>query len=110
MSDCWTDVRSLAGRELTTLHGKPFTVQNVTDTHVTVIPQSTGKARPIRRQEVEAAARIPGGAPSLTAKSVRDAGASEVNPVYVVAILQAIPASRPKPPVRNRTVFLCHIL
>lgn len=103
MRPLWDGVRALQGQTLTTLRGKPFTVLTVTDTLVTIIPKSTGKLRPVRRQEIEAAAHITGGPAALTATAVREAGASEMNPVYVVAILKALPAP-PLTETATRTV------
>ena len=94
MTNLWDNVRDLQGQELITLRGKLFTLLSVTDTHAIVVPESTGKARPVRRQEIEAAALIASGSLGRTASAVREAGASEFNSIYVVAILKALPGSR----------------
>jgi hypothetical protein len=86
----WECVAGLSGKTLRTLRGKTFDVSSVTPTEVVVVPLSTGKPRPIRREEIEQAHALGIEPTRLIAKEVRDAGASEVNPAYVVAILKAI--------------------
>ena len=95
----WEQVRALAGQTLHTLRGKAFDIESVRDDYVTVIPRSTGKPRPIRRQEIEKGYTFATATErAVTSSDLRAAGASEVNPVYVLSILKAIGAlgcSRP---------------
>ena len=48
MEDLWTRIAELEGRELTTVNGKSFTVDKVSDDTV-VITMSTGRKNRIRR-------------------------------------------------------------
>jgi hypothetical protein len=51
--DCWSQVRALEGDTLHTLHrNRPFEIIAVDGSQV-LIKLSTGKARPVRRQEIE---------------------------------------------------------
>lgn len=54
VNQVWKEIRSLKGRTLKTLdRRKPFIVVAITDEIVTILPQSTGKQRPIGREGIE---------------------------------------------------------
>lgn len=87
----WDEIRKLKGRTLKTLdRQKPFTVVAVTYDKVTVIPQSTGKERPISREGVENAYRHLLVTGRLTLAEIEKDYAPR-NPVYVAAILAELP-------------------
>ena len=87
----WNEVRKLKGRTLKTLdRQRSFTVASVTYSTVTVIPQSTGKERPISREGVENAYRRLMVTGRLTLTEIENDFAPR-NPVYVAALLAELP-------------------
>jgi hypothetical protein len=84
-------VQSLKGQTLPTVTGRArFLIAEVNDRRVEVIPHSTGKMRPIYCQEFERAEALGLALADVTPSQLREAGASEGNPTYVAAIIQAI--------------------
>ncbi len=89
--DTWSQISRLRGTTLKTLDQKhPFDIVEVAPEAVTVRPHATDKERAIRRAEIEPAFK------ELVAKGVLSradirARYSEFNPVYVAAILAALP-------------------
>ena len=97
MDDLWRRIERLRGQSLRTVTGKEFQVVTAEPDRtniLTIIPKSTGKPRPIRREEFERAYRLRLKAHELTPMRIRHGGASEVNPAYVAAILRAIETER----------------
>lgn len=87
----WNEVQKLRGRTLKTLdRQKPFIVAAVTYNTVTVIPQSTGKERPISREGLENAFRHLMVTGRLTLAEIEKDYAPR-NLVYVAAILAEMP-------------------
>ncbi len=87
----WNEIRKLKGRVLNTLdQHKPFTVVSITDETITVLPQSTGKERPISRDGVENAYRHLFATGHLTLAEL-ESDFTPRNPVYVAAILTELP-------------------
>lgn len=86
----WNRVKILTGCTIYTVgRDKPFQIIEVTETKCTIRVGSTGKHRIIQKMEFEKAFRV-GASSSLTPSLLREKGASEVNPAYVVAILKHI--------------------
>ena len=90
MDEMWARIESLRGRTLYTARKRPFEVVSVSRKAVTVVPESSGIPRAIRGDEFERAYSLRRETGPLTAAAVRGAGASEWNPVYVAAIVNAI--------------------
>lgn len=107
MATVWEQVRRLEGRTLKTKTGKAFQVASVDDRSVTVIPDRTGTARPIRRIEMEAAYELHLPLADLTATRLVKERVTVVNPVYLVSMLKAIAGASeaepaPKPAIRAK--------
>lgn len=86
----WQQIRQLQGTTLHTVRqGRPFEIISVTGDVCRIQVGSTGKVRPIRRQEFERAVAL-GPISSLNTSILRERGASEANPAYVLAILRVI--------------------
>ena len=86
----WDIIKKLIGCTIYTVgRDKPFQIMEVTETTCTIRVESTGKPRLIQKKEFENALRV-GNVSSLTPSLLRQKGASEVNPAYVVAILKHI--------------------
>ncbi len=83
-------LRPLQGQTLHTVTGLPFLIQSVERDRVVVVPDRTGKPRPIRWMELEAAAERLGHTGELTITAIRQ-HASEANPAYVFALLAQLP-------------------
>ena len=66
-----------------------FDIAAVTDGHVRVVPRSSGKPRPIKREEIERAEALGLATTDVTPIQLRRAGISEFNPAYVAAIIRA---------------------
>ena len=90
MASFWEQVRALEGRTLSTVSGRgAFDITTVDDGCVRVVPQSSGKPRPISRQEFEQAETLGLATADVTPVQFRRAGISEFNPAYVAAIIRA---------------------
>jgi hypothetical protein len=86
----WDKIKELKGRTLFTVgQQKQFEIIQVNDNKCFIKVGSTGKIRPITKNEFERANKL-GPISSLNTSILRQKGASEVNPAYVLAILQAI--------------------
>ena len=86
----WDKIKKLIGCTIYTVgRNKPFKIIDVTETTCTIKVESSGKPRSIQKKEFENALRV-GNVSSLTPSLLRQKGASEVNPAYVVAILKRI--------------------
>ena len=86
----WNRVMDLEGFTLhTSGRNKPFNIIEVTDQKCVIKVESTGKLRSIQRKEFEDALKI-GEISSLNTSVLRQKGASEANPAYVMAILRYI--------------------
>ncbi|MBC8263122.1 MAG: hypothetical protein H8E47_03250 [Anaerolineales bacterium] len=84
--DFWSQVRALEGKSLRTLdRHKLFEVVTVADTQV-VLKVSTGKIRPVRREEIEGAFRELALTGEISRSDIRERH-SDWNPAYVAAIL-----------------------
>lgn len=91
VSQVWNEIRKLKGRTLKTMdRRKPFTIVAITDETVTVLPQSTGKERPISRAGIENAFRHLMVNGHLTLAEIENDFAPR-NPVCVAAILVELP-------------------
>jgi hypothetical protein len=86
--DRWRRVELLVGSTFGTARGSPFTVDSVTETAVVVTPGSTGRSRRIPRAEIEASFEVIGSGDARPI-DVRASGASEYNPAYCAAIVNA---------------------
>jgi hypothetical protein len=86
----WEKIYELKGRTLLTVgQRKQFEIIEVYDNKCIIKVGSTGKIRPITKNEFERANML-GPISSLNTSILRQKGASEVNPAYVLAILHAI--------------------
>ncbi|MBN1139680.1 MAG: hypothetical protein JXM73_24115 [Anaerolineae bacterium] len=84
--DCWSQIRTLQGKTLRTLdQRKPFTVVDILDSQV-ALKVSTGKIRPVRRDEIEGPFRELVREGEITRTRIQ-AQYSARNPAYVAAIL-----------------------
>lgn len=88
MTNLWQRIERLRGRELRTVTGKPFTIEAIEASGMRIVP-STGRSRLVPRRDIERAAGLGIHPQSLTTSDVRQSGASDWNPAYVVAILRA---------------------
>ena len=92
--DIWNELRNLTGQTLKTLdQRKPFEIVAMTQSTIMVCPQRTGKARPIRRDGLQRAYHWLVGTGKLTLTEIENEFAP-YNPVYVAAILAALPGVR----------------
>jgi hypothetical protein len=90
MESLWDRVRALEGFTLPTVSGRAaFDVASVDDNSVRVVPRSSGKARPIKREEFERAEALGLATTNVTPIQLRGAGISEFNSAYVTAIIRA---------------------
>ena len=88
ISQLWVEIRELKGRTLHTLdRRKPFSVVNVTENTITVLPRSTGKERPIQRSGIENAFRRL----TVTGRLTLKEEFTPRNPVYTAAFLAEMP-------------------
>jgi hypothetical protein len=86
----WEKIEGLVGNTIHTVgRNKSFHIIDVTNDKCIVRVESTGKLRTIQRVELEKALRI-GTVSSLNTSILRQKGASEANPAYVLAILKRI--------------------
>jgi hypothetical protein len=86
LMDCWSQIRALEGKSLRTLdRHKPFEVVAVTEKQV-ALKVSTGKVRPVRREEIEGAFRGLILTGEISRSEIRKRH-SQWNPAYVAAIL-----------------------
>ena len=91
MDELWSRVKELEGRTLQTLSRRlPVHITRVEHDQVLVTPESTGTTRAIRREEIEKAYELRLSTEELTPSRLRAEGASEFNPAYVAAILNAL--------------------
>jgi hypothetical protein len=90
MANLWERIRALEGRTLPTVSGRAeFDIASVDDGYVRVVPHSSGKARPIKREDFERAEALDLATTDVTPIQLRRAGISEFNPTYVAAIIRA---------------------
>src|SRR4051812_37044166 len=90
MASLWGRVRALEGFTLPTVSGRAeFDVASVGDDYVRVVPHSSGKPRPIKREDFERAEALGLATADITPIQLRRAGISEFNPAYVAAIIRA---------------------
>jgi hypothetical protein len=89
MLDVWQLVGQLKGSTLLTSRGNAFIVDSVTDTAMFVTPVSTGRLRRIPRAEIEKTDEVEPAGSELRPVDVRNASASEYNPAYCAAIVNA---------------------
>jgi hypothetical protein len=90
MASLWEQVQSLKGWTLPTVSGRAsFDITFVGDGYIRVVPQSSGKPRPISQQEFERAEALGLATADVTPIQLRQAGVSEFNPAYVAAIIRA---------------------
>lgn len=90
MESLWDRVRALEGFTLPTVTGRAaFDVASVDDNYVRVVPRSSGKPRPIKREQFERAEALGLATTDVTPIQLRRAGISEFNPAYVAAIIRA---------------------
>ena len=88
--DIWSGIAQLTGSTIKTVTGRgTFTVLSVSDRFCELKVHSTGKVRRIPRREFESAASL-GSASSKSTADIRQSGASEYNPAYVLAVLRTI--------------------
>lgn len=81
----WQQIGKLKGSTLHTVdQGKPFEIIWVTEDVCRIQTGNTGRFCPIRRQEFERAVAL-GPTSSLNTSMLRESGASEANPAYVLA-------------------------
>lgn len=86
----WNDLSELVGKELETLgHGKAFDVVEVSEKFVIVRPHETGVDRKIDKKAFIGAFEEICSKGSLNLKGIRSF--SEMNPVYVAAMLAELP-------------------
>jgi hypothetical protein len=86
----WDKIKELKGITLNTVgQQKQFEIIEVNDNKCIIKIGSTGKKRPITKNEFERA-NVLGPIASLNTSILRQKGASEVNPAYVLAILHVI--------------------
>ncbi|OIK11312.1 hypothetical protein [Bacillus sp. MUM 13] len=86
----WDKINKLKGKTLYTVgQQKQFEIIEVNDNKCVIKVGSTGKIRPITKKEFERANML-GPISSLNTSILRQKGASEVNPAYVLSILRAI--------------------
>ena len=90
MTSLWERIRALDGFTLPTVSGRAaFDITSVDDNSVRVVPRSSGKPRPIRREDFERAEALGLVRADVTPIQLRRAGISEFNPAYVAAIIRA---------------------
>lgn len=90
MEDLWVRITKLQGQTLRTVRNLPFEVIAVTDRQVIIRVGSSGLERPITKDAFHAAAPLKQAGKQIRPIDVRNAGASEMNPAYVAAILNHI--------------------
>jgi len=91
LSECWNQVGRLVGQELRTLERqRPFRIVEVAERVLRIEVGTTGKSRPIRRGEIEAAWEHLVREGEITRAEIHRQY-SEFNPAYVAAILAALP-------------------
>lgn len=84
--ECWSQVLALEGKPLRTLdRRKPFEVVAVAENQV-ALKVSTGKIRPVRREEIEGAFHELMLKGEISRSEIRERH-SQWNPAYVAAIL-----------------------
>src|SRR4051794_13702783 len=90
MPSLWEQVRALDGFTLPTVSGRAaFDITAVDDGYVRVVPRSSGKPRPIKREEFDRAEALGLVTADITPIQLRGAGISEFNSAYVAAITRA---------------------
>jgi hypothetical protein len=90
MANLWERIRSLEGFTLPTVSGRAaFDIASVDDDYIRVVPRSSGKPRPIKREEFERAEALGLATTDVTPIQLRGAGISEFNSAYVTAIIRA---------------------
>jgi hypothetical protein len=88
---CWAEVKKLVGLSLKTLaQHKLFDILAITENHLTIRPQSSGKKRRIHRKEIDKAFNELVAARELSRSDI-EKRFSPRNPVYVAAILAEMP-------------------
>ena len=88
---CWAEVKKLVGLSLKTLaQHKLFDILAITENHLTIRPQSSGKKRRIHRKEIDKAFNELVVARELSRSDI-EKRFSPRNPVYVAATLAKIP-------------------
>jgi len=96
MASLWNQVRALKGQTLRTVSGRAeFEIVSVEDDYVRVVPHSSGKPRPIKREEIERAEALGLANSSVTPIQLRRTGVSEFNPAYVAAIIRSVTRTDP---------------
>ena len=90
MADLWKTIERLQGQTVLTVRSKAFDVLAVTPEAVVIRVESTNNVRPIPMGNFERAAPLKRPGKPLRPIDVRAAGASEVNPAYVAAILNKL--------------------
>lgn len=90
MASLWERIQTLEGFTLQTVSGRAeFDIASVDDSYVRVVARSSGKPRPIKREEFERAEMFGLATVDITPIQLRRAGISEFNPAYVAAIIRA---------------------
>jgi hypothetical protein len=90
MSSLWERIRELEGWTLSTVSGRAESdIASVDDGYVRVVPRSSEKPLPIKREEFERAETLGLATTEVTPIQLRRAGVSEFNPAYVAAIIRA---------------------
>jgi hypothetical protein len=90
MASLWERIRELEGFTLPTVSGRAaFDITSADDGYVQVVPRSSGKPRPIKREEFERAEALGLATTDITPIQLRRGGISEFNPAYVSAIIRA---------------------
>ena len=86
----WKKIEDLKGKTIHTVrHRKPFQIVDVKNDKCIIKLGSTGKIRPIPKNDFMNTLKL-GPVSSLNTSILREKRASEVNPTYVLAILQFI--------------------
>src|SRR3712207_2385446 len=90
MASLWERIQALEGWTLPTVSGRgEFDIASVIGGYIRVVPRSSGKPRPIKREEFERAEALGLATIEVAPIQLRRAGASEFNPAYVAAIFRA---------------------
>jgi hypothetical protein len=90
MASLWEQIQALEGFTLPTVSGRAaFDIASVDEDYIRVVPHSSGKPRPIKREEFERAEALGLATTDVTPIQLRRAEVSEFNPAYVAAIIRA---------------------
>jgi hypothetical protein len=90
MAILWERIQALEGFTLRTVSGRAeFDIALVSNDYVRVVPHSSRKSRPIKREDFERAEALGLATIDVTPIQLRQAGISEFNPAYVAAIIRA---------------------